>query len=524
MAEALPSIPITSTELENFQARARSPGAQFNADPHVLLLGRSEVGKSTLAGALTKGKIRGGAGPGAGTRIGNSPGQWRYIKSETYEEAVFSRGDRSEPKKLWYVHDTVGLDNIDLDLEKMRSEVKKVCEQSEQCTIFLCINWRGRLDVHGTYEAFDVCNSLKKLEEVIFVITQCDLASGDADEIRRLRDQWKQDVKEKLISMGVEEEVANDAVTERIVFSSCDQDTSKIVPNPVDLDWPTSLFNAVKSVMNKFSGRRREILTSFATSLWFALLNDAQRAHSSGEGSVVDMNQPNQNLEEPLHSSGIRHRSQPTQLPSRQPPPGEEISRPTQLPPRRQPPGEGTGRPTQLPPHRQPPGEGTGRPTQLPPRRQPPGEGTGRPTQLPPRRQPPGEGTGRPTQLPTCRQPPGEGTGWLTRLPPRRQPPGEGTGRPTRLPPRRQPPGEEIGRPNRWPSRRQPDFPFADTSSKSVLPYALGGGVLAGVAVGGAAYFTGATALVVTLAGGGAFVTVTAAVLVAAYIWYNYCE
>lgn len=326
---SIPAVTLGVTEftrVENFQARATSPGAQFNADPHVLLLGRSEIGKSTLAGALTGGKIKGGAGPGAGTRIGDSPGQWGYIKTEVYEEADFSKGGRS--KKLWYVHDTVGLDNIDLDLEKMRSEVKEVCEQSEQCTIFLCISWKGRLDVHGTYEAFDMCNSLKKWEEVIFVITQCDLASGDADEIKRLRDQWKQEIKEKLISMEVEEEVANDAVTERIIFSSCDQDTSKIVPNPVDLDWPTSLFSAVQSVTKNFSGRHKEIFTSFATSLFFALINDAQRAHSSGESnsSVVDMTQPNQNLEDSLHSSGIRHRGQPTQLPPPRQPPGEETA------------------------------------------------------------------------------------------------------------------------------------------------------------------------------------------------------
>lgn len=335
MAQALPSIPITFAELENFQARAGSPGAQFNADPHVLLLGKSEVGKSTLAGALTGGKIKGGAGPGAGTRISDLPGQWSYIETETYEEAELSKLDDPEPKKLWYVHDSVGLDNIDLDLGKMISEVKEVCEQSEQCAIFLCINWKGRLDVYGTHQAFKVCNSLKKWEEVIFVITQCDLASGDADKIRRLRDQWKQGIKEKLISMGVEEEVANDAVTERIVFSSCDQDTSKIVPNPVDLDWATTLCNAVRNVTNKFSGRHKEICTSFATSLLFALINDAQCAHSSGEGdsSVVDVTQPNQNLEDPLHSSGIRHQGRPT---SRQLP-GEEIGQPTQSSPRQPP-------------------------------------------------------------------------------------------------------------------------------------------------------------------------------------------
>lgn len=313
MAEAFPSIPLTLTELENFQARAGSPGAQFNVDPHVLLLGRSEVGKSTLAGALTGGKIKGGAGSGAGTQIRDLPGQFRYIRTEAYEEAESSKLDDSESKKLWYVHDTVGLDNIDLDLEKMRSEVRKVCEQSEQCAIFLCINWKGRLNVHGTHEAFDVCNSLKKWEEVIFVMTQCDLASGDADEIKRVRDKWKKDIKEKLISMEVEEEVANDAVTKRIIFSSCSPDKSKTLPNPVDIDWTTSLCNAVQSVTKKFSGRRKEICMSFATSLLFALRNDAQCAHSSGEGdsSVVDVTQPNQNLEELLHSRGIRHRGLP---------------------------------------------------------------------------------------------------------------------------------------------------------------------------------------------------------------------
>ena len=413
MAEAFPSIPLTLTELENFQAIARSPGAQFNADPHVLLLGKSGVGKSTLAGALTGGKIKGGAGPGAGTRISDLPGQWRYIKTETYEEAELSNLDGSESKKLWYVHDTVGLDNIDLDLEKMRSEVKEVCEQSEQCTIFLCISWEGRLNVHGTHEAFEVCKSLKKWEEVIFVITQCDRASGDANE---LRDQWKKEIKEKLISMGVEEEVANDAVTERTIFSSCDPNTSKIVPNPVDLDWPILL---VKSVMKKFSGRRKEIFTSFATSLLIA----TQCAHSS-DSSVVDVNQPNQNIEDSLHSSGIRHRGQSTQLPPSRQPPGEEIGQPTRLPPRRQPPG-----------------------------------------------------------------------------------------------------GEEIGQPTQLPPRRQPEIAIEDTSykHKSVLPYALRGGVLAGVAVGGCyyCYYTDATVYVSASAGGGTVIVVTAVTLLAAYIWYN---
>lgn len=299
----------------------------------------------------------------------------------------------------------------------MRSEVKEVCEQSEQCTIFLCISWEGRFNVHGTHEAFEVCNSLKKWEEVIFVMTLCDRASGDANEIEQLRDQWKKEIKEKLISMGVEEEVANDAVTERIIFSSCDPNTSKIVPNLVDPDWPTSL---VKSVMKKFSGRRKEIFTSFATSLLFALRNNAQCAHSS-DSSVVDVNQPNQNIEDSLHSSGIRHRGQSTQLP------------------------------------------------------------------------------------------------------PSRQPPGEEIGQPTQLPPPRQPPGKEIGRPSQLPPRRQREIAIEDTSCKhkSVLPYALTGGVLAGVAGYYYCYCTDATVYVSALAGGGTVIVVTAATLLAAYIWYN---
>ena len=194
----------------------------INEDLHLLLLGRPGVGKSTFAGELTGGKIKGSSGPSGGTKSSNEPGQWRHIKTEKMEEEISTKTDGSDTKKACFVYDTVGLGDVTVDLDEMKREAKEVCEQSGHCNVFLCIGWEDRINDINTQIAFDVCDSLGMWQNVTVVITKCDSTYQESDPnseefIKRIEHDWKESITKKLESMHVEgSEIAK--ITENITF------------------------------------------------------------------------------------------------------------------------------------------------------------------------------------------------------------------------------------------------------------------------------------------------------------------
>ena len=206
MATPAVSDLTTATEEDLQQAQELSDNPEVDADPHFLLLGRLGVGKSTFAGKITGGRIQGSSGPGGGTRIraSDSSGQWRYIKTELMEEE--NTGQR------YYVHDTVGLGDMRVDLEEMKREINEI---GGSCCVFLCLSWDERIFSQDAHTAFEICSSLNIWKDVIFVITKCDLANDDDN----FKSQWKTEIKDKLISMGLDGEVAENIATKQIVFS-----------------------------------------------------------------------------------------------------------------------------------------------------------------------------------------------------------------------------------------------------------------------------------------------------------------
>uniref|UniRef100_A0A1X7UZP2 G domain-containing protein n=1 Tax=Amphimedon queenslandica TaxID=400682 RepID=A0A1X7UZP2_AMPQE len=238
------------TDEQKKTVREIAKEADINEDLHLLLLGRPAVGKSTFAGELTEGKIKGSSGPSGGTKSSDIPGQWKYIKTEKMEK---ESSTKSSTKKAYFVHDTVGQGSIQVDLDEMKREAKEVCEQSRHCNVFLCIGWEDRIDDINTQIAFDVCDSLGMWQNVIVVITKCDSTYQESDstseesiQIKRIEHDWKDSIAVKLESMNVEgSEIAK--ITEKIVFYP----NNKIKPADQEsrLIWAKTLMKRLKDII-----------------------------------------------------------------------------------------------------------------------------------------------------------------------------------------------------------------------------------------------------------------------------------
>ena len=286
----------------------------INEDPHLLLLGRPGVGKSTFAGELTGGVLKGSSGPSGGTKSSNEPGQWRHIKTEKMEEANSTKLDGSGTKKAYFVHDTVGLGHATLNLDEMKREAKEVCQQSGHCTVFLCIGWEDRMDDINTQRAFDVCDSLGTWENVILVITKCDSTSQDSDpnseesvRIKQTKLDWKESIAEKLESMNVEgSEIAK--ITGKIIFYP----DKKIPLHP--FAWVKTLMQRLKDIISQ-SGTNLGLSLSSGISLLKSVadniveVNDLgslsciQSSNSHPQVHVQEVAGPNQNIDDTHVSS-----------------------------------------------------------------------------------------------------------------------------------------------------------------------------------------------------------------------------
>ena len=210
--------------------------AEPNTDPHFLLLGRPAVGKSTFGGKITEGEIKGSSGPDSGTKSSEvpvGPSQWKHIKTVKIEGAVSAGGSAAPHEKkaaAYYVHDTVGLGEKNVNLEEMKREARECCEQNKHSTIFLCICWDDRIGSLETQMAFEVCHSLNKWEEVIVVITKCDLIAHSPDRKSRdeIKNEWEDKIRDQLTEMGVEVKDVNRIVETMVLFPGEQHDTTGI--------------------------------------------------------------------------------------------------------------------------------------------------------------------------------------------------------------------------------------------------------------------------------------------------------
>lgn len=283
------------TEKQRDKVREVASSAEANEDPHFLLLGRPAVGKSTFAGALTEGKFKGSSGPTSGTKSSDIPGLWKHIKTVKIEEASSTKSDGSNSKKVYCVSDTVGLGDVKVDLDEMKREAKEACKQSGHCTVFLCIALEDRLDSNDTQIAFDVCNSLDMWENVVVVITKCDLVSpeiADAIGIEKMKNGWKKGIENQLESMNVDDEVITRIIND-IVFS-CHPKRISIV----DQSWPITLLKALKGIIQRVGGAAYSAGISIGHNLLGEKLFASCIQPADVDYEVQDVTQPNQNIEE----------------------------------------------------------------------------------------------------------------------------------------------------------------------------------------------------------------------------------
>ena len=293
---------LTIEDIQEAQEIEASPEA--NADPHFLLLGRTKVGKSTFAGKITRGGIQGSSRPTRGTEISDSPGE-KYIKTELMVDP--------NTEQRYYVHDTVGLGDTEVNVEEMKREVNELCEQNDSCCVFLCLSCcDDSITSHVTETLFEVCNSLHKWEDVIFVITKCDSASQPASNVDNTFDfksEWKKAIRDKLIQdMRVDEEVANNIATKQIVFSGHSQSCSAEI-----LD---ALQNIIKVGLERGSRMKYLSLGKALFSMKTMLeARELQRQHSESDQNTAPVENivpvqnivPVENVTE-AEDSGIRRR------------------------------------------------------------------------------------------------------------------------------------------------------------------------------------------------------------------------
>ena len=275
--------------------------AEPNADPHFLLLGRPAVGKSTFSEKITEGEIKGSSGPDSGTKSSKvpvGPSQWKHIKTVKKEGAVSTGGSAAPHEKraaTYYVHDTVGLGEKNVNLEEMKREARECCERNKHCTIFLCICWDDRIGSPETQMTFEVCHSLNKWEEVIVIITKCDQIANSPDRkgCDKIKIEWEEAIKHQLTEMGVEENVVN-----RIVKNMC------MVQSPGEQDNTTGMqvLQALRGVIHATGStlRKGADAQALAQCLGYALCMKkllSQYTHQP-EAEVESVKQGNQNIEE----------------------------------------------------------------------------------------------------------------------------------------------------------------------------------------------------------------------------------
>ena len=165
---------------------------------HLLMIGRSGVGKSSLAGVLINGVSEGVDGPDAGTT-----------------ENIKSTEVRATNESTYIVHDTRGLDGNEEQIQRTIHEIKRIIT-NEKCIVLVCVRWDDRFANCET--TFEVTNqlSLDIWEKSVIALTHSDhlpptfanLSDDERDEkIEELNKSWKRNIKEKLSCLGVNEDM-----------------------------------------------------------------------------------------------------------------------------------------------------------------------------------------------------------------------------------------------------------------------------------------------------------------------------
>ena len=195
---------------------------------HLLMIGPSGVGKSSLAGVLINGVSKGVDGPDIGT-------------TENIKSTVVSATNGS----TYIVHDTRGLDGNKDQTQQTIKEMKRVIE-NEKCIIFVCVRWDNRFANCET--TFEVTNELSPdiWEKAVIVLTHSDclpptfanLPDDEQDEsIEELNNCWEKNIKKKLSRLGV----TNEKLEKLIICNTSHTSISK--------NWISKLFAKLFQVL-----------------------------------------------------------------------------------------------------------------------------------------------------------------------------------------------------------------------------------------------------------------------------------
>ena len=214
--------------------------SEIGHKPHLLLIGATGTGKSALAGVFINGKSGGKFGPKAGT-----------------EDLVITTPVETDDN-TYYVHDTRGLGDSDVDIESMKIQVKKIFETND-CLVILCVRWDSRFVDTKTKLAFEVCGSLSPdiWSKVVIAITHSDRIPPDIEclpleqkreKIQRLKDEWIHLILSQYPNIN----------KNHICFTSHTEVT------PIDLNWKKKFHFAIVNAAACLSGALRSVYSKLS--------------------------------------------------------------------------------------------------------------------------------------------------------------------------------------------------------------------------------------------------------------------
>ena len=224
--------------------------SELGHEPHLLLIGAAGTGKSALAGVFINGKSGGKFGPKAGT-----------------EDLVITTPVETDDN-TYYVHDTRGLGDSDVDIESMKIQVKEIFETNE-CLVILCVRWDSRFVDTKTKLAFEICGSLSPdiWSKVVIAITHFDRIPPEieclpleqkTEEIQRLKDEWIH------VILSQHPNINED----HICFTSHTEVTS-----PIDLNWKKKFHCAIVNAATCLSGALRSVYSKLSDEGFMDSLN-----------------------------------------------------------------------------------------------------------------------------------------------------------------------------------------------------------------------------------------------------------